>query len=202
MVALPKRRSRHEMQQETQAQLKKAALHLIASGGIAAVSIRGICQRAGFTQGAFYSNFATKEELLLALVEDHTAALAAEFQSIVEETQGLALDASLERMASRMAELARKPTLSLMIVELHLHARRDAEFAARFEPVKRYYRNQFTRITEALITAHGLSPKVTADQLAATLMALWSGATLQIHPQETLSAEKHLLLVFKAVSNG
>lgn len=198
----PKRLSRRQMQQATQAQLKKAALHIISSGGIAAASIRGICQRAGFTQGAFYSNFATKEDLVLALVEDHTAALAAEFQSILDETKGLSLNASLERMASRMAELARNPTLSLMIVELHLHARRDAEFAARFEPVKRYYRAEFTRVTENLIEVHVLNPKITADQLAAMLMALWSGATLQIHPQETLTAEEHLLLVFKAVSNG
>ena len=34
-----------------------------------ASTVEEVCERAGFTRGAFYSNFTTKEELFAALME-------------------------------------------------------------------------------------------------------------------------------------
>ena len=44
-----------------------AAFDLFAEDGVDATSIEAVCERAGFTRGAFYSNFDSKHELLLAL---------------------------------------------------------------------------------------------------------------------------------------
>lgn len=202
MNDIPRRRSRRESQENTRAQLKHAALQIISGGGVAAASIRGVCQRAGFTQGAFYSNFDGMDDLLLALVEDHTAALAGELHAIVAETQGMQLEAGLQRIAARMSGLARDPALSLMVVELHLHARRNADFAAAFEPVKRRYRSEFSRITTSLLDAYDLRPGIEADRLASVLMSLWSGAILQIDPHDDHGAEDHMLVVFRALTSA
>ena len=75
-MAAPKRLTRQQAQQETRARLIDAALNLIAEAGVGAASIRGICERAGFSQGAFYSNFASKDDLLLALVATHMTRIA------------------------------------------------------------------------------------------------------------------------------
>ncbi len=53
----------------TRGKLMDAAAAVCAEVGIGAASVETIAERAGFTRGAFYSNFATKEELLLATVE-------------------------------------------------------------------------------------------------------------------------------------
>ena len=49
--------------------LLDAAMELFAEQGYGATSIPDICARAGLTKGAFYSNFANKDALFLALLD-------------------------------------------------------------------------------------------------------------------------------------
>lgn len=61
------RRTRAEQQAETRARLLDAAASEFAAHGFAGASIDAITQRAGYTRGAFYSNFEDKASLLLEL---------------------------------------------------------------------------------------------------------------------------------------
>lgn len=63
--ARPATRSR----ENTRARLLDAAAEVFAEVGLDAASVEAVCDRAGFSRGAFYSNFASKGELFLALVE-------------------------------------------------------------------------------------------------------------------------------------
>lgn len=54
---------------ETRARLLAAALEVFAREGIAGASIEMIADAAGFSRGAFYSNFSSKEELFLELAK-------------------------------------------------------------------------------------------------------------------------------------
>lgn len=54
--------------EHTRARLLDAAHDVFAEVGMDAASVEMICERAGFTRGAFYSNFESKEELFLALI--------------------------------------------------------------------------------------------------------------------------------------
>ncbi len=53
----------------TRERLLDAAFEVFAEHGFAASSVEQIAEHAGFTRGAFYSNFSTKEELFMALVD-------------------------------------------------------------------------------------------------------------------------------------
>lgn len=55
--------------QETRARLLDAAMLVFSEEGFQAASVESVTQRAGFTRGAFYSNFSSKEELFLALLD-------------------------------------------------------------------------------------------------------------------------------------
>jgi AcrR family transcriptional regulator len=57
---------------ETRQRLFDAAAEVFESQGIGAASIETIADAAGFTRGAFYSNFASKDELIIAMLADHT----------------------------------------------------------------------------------------------------------------------------------
>ncbi|WP_431280290.1 TetR/AcrR family transcriptional regulator [Leifsonia poae] len=55
--------------QKTRSRLLDAAFEIFAEHGVHAASVEMITEAAGFTRGAFYSNFSTKEELFFALME-------------------------------------------------------------------------------------------------------------------------------------
>ena len=52
---------------QTRERLIAAAYEVFGELGIRDAPVELICERAGFTRGAFYSNFASKEELFLAV---------------------------------------------------------------------------------------------------------------------------------------
>ena len=54
---------------ETRARLLDAASEVFAEFGLQGASVERICARADFTRGAFYSNFSSKEELFIAMLE-------------------------------------------------------------------------------------------------------------------------------------
>src|SRR4051812_44229706 len=54
----------------TRERLFQAATRVFEERGIGAASVDAIAAAAGFTRGAFYSNFASKEELIIAMLED------------------------------------------------------------------------------------------------------------------------------------
>jgi AcrR family transcriptional regulator len=68
------RLTRAESQAETRAKLLDAAAMVIAERGYTGASVETIAEAAGFSKGAVYSNFASKEALVLALVETVTDA--------------------------------------------------------------------------------------------------------------------------------
>jgi AcrR family transcriptional regulator len=59
---------------ETRRRVLDAAFAVFAERGIAASSLNEVAAAAGLTKGAVYSNFESKDDLVLALMEEHAAA--------------------------------------------------------------------------------------------------------------------------------
>lgn len=71
----------HETRQH---QIVEAARELIASGGVDALTIRGIASKVGVTEAAIYRHVASKEEVLLLLIQEVEESL---FQVISRATR-------------------------------------------------------------------------------------------------------------------
>lgn len=67
--------------QETRNRLLDAAAEVFTEEGLQGASVESVCSRAGFTRGAFYSNFSSKEELFLALLGREFDRRAADLES-------------------------------------------------------------------------------------------------------------------------
>lgn len=74
---------------DTQDRLIEATRRIIINEGVEATNLEHICKVAGFSRGAFYSNFSSKDSLLAALAED-------EYSSLIER-----LRATVDRWAAR-----------------------------------------------------------------------------------------------------
>ncbi|WP_069166889.1 TetR/AcrR family transcriptional regulator [Nocardia altamirensis] len=86
---------------ETRDRLLAAAYDAFAEEGFGRATVERVCDRAGFTRGAFYSNFASLDELFLAMWEQRSAAMLAEVQRVLDEitvTGGDDVRGSIERL--------------------------------------------------------------------------------------------------------
>src|SRR5689334_19702319 len=80
-----KRLTRAESQAQTRERILEAARRLVVRQGFGGASIRDIAAEAGFSQGAFYSNFPDKETVLLELLRQHMAEDVAQITMMLDE---------------------------------------------------------------------------------------------------------------------
>ena len=64
-----KRLTREESRAQTRERLLDAAMELFMKQGIDATSLEDVAETAGYSRGAFYSNFASKDELICEVVD-------------------------------------------------------------------------------------------------------------------------------------
>ncbi|MFD7841646.1 TetR/AcrR family transcriptional regulator [Nocardia sp. NPDC059764] len=69
-----------------------AAFEAFAEEGFGRCSVEQVCERAGFTRGAFYSNFTSLEELFLAMWEQRSALMLAEAAAVLDAPGSVAND--------------------------------------------------------------------------------------------------------------
>src|ERR1700684_1237299 len=107
--------------------LLDAAMDLFAEKGYGATSIPDICARAELTKGAFYSNFANKDALFLALLDRSWAGRAEWIRRAMPPGGVLAAEESADR--APLAELDVDREWTLVSMEFSLHAIRHPEVA-------------------------------------------------------------------------
>ncbi|MFI9403049.1 TetR/AcrR family transcriptional regulator [Nocardia sp. NPDC052316] len=85
---------------ETRERLLTAAYEAFAEEGFGKATVERVCERAGFTRGAFYSNFGSLDELFLAMWEQRSAAMLADVQRLLDEIPvgGTDVRTSIERL--------------------------------------------------------------------------------------------------------
>lgn len=194
--------SRKETQRQTREKLLAAANATIVEEGMASISIRSICTAAGHSQGAFYSNFDSKDDLLVDLMEMHILEEIALLRGLVAEVDGEKddVEATLYVLTQRLAALAAQPQWSLLSVELQLHARRDPVFAERHNATKSTCYKVFSQLIEDLVTRYQLKPALPSMQIGIGLYALWSGMAVQGDVAGAMPREQMLLAFFRAMT--
>lgn len=174
------RLTRTESQAQTRERLLESARNEVVRKGYGAASVRDIAEAAGFSQGAFYSNFASKEELLLELMRAHMAdevqTLAGFVQNQFDGAQALA---ALERWTATMNNDA---DWAMLAIELQLHANRNAEFACEYDAVNSAHAKALGILVQRLFVTLGKVPPDDPIATARGLMALVHGLALQRAP--------------------
>ena len=93
----------------------QAAWRCAARKGFRELTIDEICEEAGVSKGGFYGYFGSKEELLVALLEDEAAGRLAIFQALEEESAGVE---RLQAFARAMLERAGDPAHVQVLADL------------------------------------------------------------------------------------
>lgn len=140
------RLTRDQSRALTKSKLLASARELVARVGYENASVDSIAEEAGFSKGAFYSNYRSKEEIFLELLEIHAGQDIVEIAELVEGiTDPHELIAAISRWS---VDRAKDPTWGLLALELFRHARREATFGERHAKL---FRNQWTGLGRILL---------------------------------------------------
>jgi AcrR family transcriptional regulator len=127
--------TRAEKQARTRQALLDAAREVFLKRGFAGATVDAIAAEAGFTRGAFYSNFGSKEELFAELLDQQVfAAYRQMARDQLEQGDAPTLGEAAEELAGVVRDPDRRWAFGLLL-ELLAHASRDRDFrrlAARF----------------------------------------------------------------------
>jgi len=162
--------------EETRERLFEAAAEVFEEQGIGAASVEAIAAAAGFTRGAFYSNFASKDELVTAMLADHAARTVRRHLELLAAHRDPAdFVAALWAMdRSGQDPLGRSP---LLHIELILYAARTAEHRGELAETLRARREMVAAVLRGTELAGGAAG-FDAERLSTMLLALEDGLRL------------------------
>ncbi len=158
----------------TRARLQDAAFTVFAARGFGSASIEEVCEAAGFTRGAFYSNFASLDELFLALHAQRTALV---LEQVAQGLAGVDPTAALSVLARGVADvLVVDRDWVLVRTEFLLHAARHPELARALAAQRTRQRAALaTLLTPWTARAHLPVALREPDELARAVVAVHDG---------------------------
>ncbi len=149
--------------------------------GIRDAPVELICDRAGFTRGAFYSNFASKEELFLAVYEvqmqertQRLRAAVAEATTAVDPASADAVTRVLQEAGVLFMEsLTADGTWYLLNAEFRAQALRQPELRAPTAAAERRFHDALAEILLDLLGRLGLRLTVEPESAVITIVRLY-----------------------------
>jgi AcrR family transcriptional regulator len=171
------RLSRTESVARTRARLLDAAEAVFAENGFGEASLARIADRAGYTRGAVYANFASKDDLFLAVLDRW---LDQDIEHLGKFTaDGPSTPRTLEWLRTREGNRFADRNRFLLLTEFRLYALRNPAVAPRLADYERRSLAWYTEAIRTHLEDAGLS--VPAADVATLVLALENGIATLAH---------------------
>ena len=175
---------------DTCEKLFEAAARVFEEQGIGGASIEAIAAAAGFTRGAFYSNFKSKDELIIAMLEDHVEQSIRRLHDLLARHNNLAdfIDALRTMDRSRHDPLGRSPLLHMeMILFVARAEKRKPELAKRLRARRKLIADIVEATAKNGTKNSGRNAALNPAWIGAVVLALEDGFRLHrlIDPETT-----------------
>jgi AcrR family transcriptional regulator len=173
------RLSRAERREQTRQELLTAAEACFVSRGFHATSVDQVAERAGYTKGAVYSNFASKEDLFFAVYQRRVE------HALTEVAPGLRQagpEHALDWLATSMIERRDRDDGWLAVfIEFWAHVLRHPELRDRFAAIHASFLEPLADAVRQLADDRGLTlpSDVTASQVVLAWNAMEVGLGLE-----------------------
>ncbi len=190
------RMTREETREQTRERLLSAARTVFARSGFGGASIDVIAERAGYSRGAFYSNFASKEAIFLELLARHMEGEREAGRRIAASSTDL--DQIIDALAKRYATDQNDQDWCMLSVEFSLQEGRSPAFAEQAAELNAAHLAGAAEVVQRLCEvadARGVDPR----RAAALFLAFRQGLALAASgpaPQLTQSEIQEGLRLF------
>jgi AcrR family transcriptional regulator len=155
-----------------------AARQVFTERGYLAATLDQIAETAGFSKGVVYSQFGSKADLFLAVLEQRIDERAAAHERILAEMPS-AIDAVAALAEISTSTSRQHAAWGLAVIEFRTVAARDRELLRRYRALHQVTVERLAALLQALFERSGASPSVPVELLAEGALALDAGATLE-----------------------
>jgi AcrR family transcriptional regulator len=173
-----KRLTREDSRDQTTQRLLDAAQKLIAKKGLSAASVEDIAEAAGYTRGAFYSNFNSKGDLFIELLRRDHQKTHTEFDALRNDE--LSLDHIQARARDLYGQVYHDNESFMNWTEARMLAARDTRFRTKLNALCAEKRAQIADFISYFYQRVGVEPAVSPVALAMGFMALYEGMKLSM----------------------
>ncbi|MGZ8804872.1 MAG: TetR/AcrR family transcriptional regulator [Microbacterium sp.] len=182
--AVPSTAVTSRRREATRQKLLDAAAQVFAEEGLDAASVEAICERAGFTRGAFYSNFDSKDELFLELAG---RVARARVESVRERVALLEREGGMHLVATdpltiveQVLDVSGDDRLAILLMsEIRIHALRDPQLGAAYLAQDAEMRASVAQIITDIAQAKTIRFRMPAEEVARLMLTVWESESVR-----------------------
>jgi AcrR family transcriptional regulator len=161
--------------EQTRSHLLAAAAEVFAEKGFYGATLDEIADAAGFSKGAVYSNFSSKDELFLALIRRQGDAMVDAYAE-VGDGEGQTAAERIAALADVYLRLDADLTQSWALqTEFELYALRNPEILEGLRQGSRAVHEHVVELQRTHLEADGIDPPLPVEDLATLYIAIFSG---------------------------
>jgi AcrR family transcriptional regulator len=173
--AMPRKRlTREESREQTRQALLDAGAVVIAKRGFAATTVEDIAEHAGYTRGAFYSNFKSKLEVFIELLKTDHVGIQKDLEQLLDAD--IPIENLQKSLTSLYSQCYHDQNSFLLWMEARQHAMRDAKFRQRLNELTLEKRDVIAYFIQAFCKRMDINPPMSPNVLALAMMALIDGS--------------------------
>ena len=162
----------------TRQKLLDAAAQVFAEVGLDGASVEAICEAAGFTRGAFYSNFESKDELFLELAgrvaRERVDAVRGRVAELERAGMLTRIPADPFQVVQSVLDVSADDRLGVLLMsEIRIHALRNPQLAVAYLAQEEEMRDSVAQIIADIGRAGSLTLRLPPAECASLLLTVW-----------------------------
>lgn len=174
------RLSREESKIRTKKMLLESAKTEFARLGYGNTSADSIAEKAGFSKGAFYANFESKEDVFLELLKMHMQNESNVFKDLFKVARNT--EEILAGIDQWFLTMQNDTEWQLLSVELNLHAKRHPEFAIKFYKLQSAHQEVLCDFVKLFFELAKKKPVINCNLIAHYIMSMSLGVAVMKTP--------------------
>lgn len=192
-------RTRRDRQAQTRERLLEVAADVLIEGGYRVATLERIAEEAGFSKGAVYSNFDSKEDLVLAVLDRHFAHRLEHLQAALLSAPET-LDARVQAFTSWWEDMVGHEAWGVLILEFASTTRDRPQIQEQLAEREQMIIDFTAGLVQAEADRFAVDLPLSAREVASVLVSLGSGLSFARMldsriPTRVLSDLAHILFI-------
>lgn len=172
-----RRLTQEQRKQETRQMLIESAIEIFAQLGFHGSSVDKIAEHAGFSKGAVYAHFKSKEELFLAILEQQMQLQVDNIQQLIDQQHSISQ--FIDAMDTCFGSVKkRNRTWNMLYIEFLLYAMREEGVRHNWSRMLTESVAQISGSIKQLMSREKDGTALSADEIAWTILSLENGLAI------------------------